>query len=88
MITVEFNKKNKNPFFGLSNCLKLQQNVSGIITPVMLDNAWAEVKNNKQAREMFFSILFSIGDITNRQHNIFNKKNVDNGGNANRIGLS
>ena len=87
MIKVEFNKKNENPFFGLSNCLKLQQNVSGVITPVMLDNAWAEVKNNKQAREMFFSILFSIGDITNRQHNIFNKKNVDNGGNANRIGF-
>ena len=87
MIQVEFNKKNKNSFSGLSNCLKLQQSVSSIITPVMLDNAWAEVKNNKEAREMFFSILFSIGDITNRQHNIFKGKKKDNGGNANREGF-
>ena len=33
---------------------------------------------------MFFSLLFSIGDIVNRQHNIFGKKKVDGGGNANR----
>jgi len=84
---VEFNKKNENPFFGLSNCLKLQQSVSSTITPVMLDNAWNEVKNNKEAREMFFSILFSIGDITNRQHNVFKGKKKDNGGNANREGF-
>lgn len=84
---VEFNKKNENPFYGLSNCLKLQQAVSSTITPVMLDNAWNEVKNNKEAREMFFSILFSIGDITNRQHNIFHNKKKDNGGNANREGF-
>lgn len=81
---VEFNKRSNNPFIGMSNCLKLQQSVSSIITPVMLDNAWAEVKNNKEAREMFFSILFSIGDITNRQHNVFKGKKKDNGGNANR----
>jgi len=36
---------------------------------------------------MFFSLLFSIGDITNRHHNIFGKKKVDNGGNANRSGF-
>jgi hypothetical protein len=33
---------------------------------------------------MFFSLLFSVGDITNRQHNIFKGKKVDNGGNAER----
>ena len=87
MVTVEFNKKNKNPFFGLSNCLKLQQSVSNTITTIVLDNAWNEVKNNKQAREMFFSLLFSIGDITNRQHNIFKNKKIDNGGNSNRDGF-
>ena len=87
MTTVEFNKKNKNPFYGLSNCLKLQQSVSSIITPVMLDNAWAEVKNSKEGRELFYSILFSIGDITNRQHNVFKGKKKDNGGNANRAGF-
>lgn len=84
---VVFNKSNRNPFMGLSNCLKLQQSVGANITPVMLDDAWAEVKNNKEAREMFFSILFSIGDITNRQHNAFKGKKKDNGGNANRDGF-
>lgn len=87
MITVEFNKSNKNPFFGLSNCLKLQQSVSSVITPVMIDNAWDEVKNSKEGRELFYSILFSIGDITNRQHNVFKGKKKDNGGNANRNGF-
>ena len=87
MIQVEFNKKNENPFYGLSNCLKLQQSVSSIITPIMIDNAWTEVKNNKEGREMFYSILFSIGDITNRQHNVFKGKKKDNGGNANRNGF-
>ena len=87
MEKVVFNKSNKNPFIGMSNCLKLQQSVSSTITPVMLDNAWAEAKNNKEAREMFFSILFSIGDITNRQHNAFKGKKKDNGGNANRNGF-
>lgn len=87
MTTVEFNKKNENPFYGLSNCLKLQQSVSSTITTQMLDRAWAEVSDNKQKRELFFSILFSIGDITNRQHNIFKGKKKDNGGNANRTGF-
>ena len=86
-MTIEFNKRNENPFYGLSNCLKLQQSVSSTITPVMIDNAWAEVKNNKEGREMFYSILFSIGDISNRQHNIFKGKKKDNGGNANREGF-
>ena len=87
MEQVVFNKSNKNPFMGLSNCLKLQQSVGANITPVMLDDAWAEVKNNKEAREMFFSILFSIGDITNRNHNLFKNKPVDNGGQSNREGF-
>ena len=81
---IEFNKKNENPFYGLSNCLKLQQASSSFISEAMITEAWNEVKDSKEKRELFYSILFSIGDITNRQHNIFNKKNVDNGGNSNR----
>jgi len=80
---IEFNKSNNNPFKGLQNCLTLQQNPSNV-TKVMLDKAWAEVKESKEARELFFSLLFSIGDITNRQHNIFGKKKIDGGGNAER----
>ena len=83
MIEVKFNKSNSNPFFGLKNCLELL-NTNKQITSQMLDAAWMEVKDSKEKREMFFSLLFSIGDITNRQHNIFKNKKVDTGGNANR----
>ena len=82
MIKVEFSKSNTNPFFGLKNCLELLTNKQ--ITLQMLDAAWLEVKDSKEKREMFFSLLFSIGDITNRQHNIFGKKKIDGGGNASR----
>ena len=84
MITVEFNKKNENPFYGCSNCLKLVEQAAGTITYSMLDAAWNEIAQDLEKRKMFFSVLFSIGDITGRQHNIFGKKKVDSGGNANR----
>lgn len=84
MIKVELNKKNDNPFYGLRNCLKLlQASTDSVISESLLDEAWHEVKDTKEFREMFFSILFSIGDITNRQHNIFKGKK-DDGGAANR----
>lgn len=84
MIQVEFNKKSENQFYGLRNCLKLQQaSTDAVIQESLINEAWNEVKNNKDNRALFYSILFSIGDITNRQHNIFHKK-VDNGGSANR----
>ena len=84
MIQVEFNKKNENLFYGCSNCLKLIEQSAGTVTYPMLDAAWNEVASDLEKRKMFFSVLFSIGDITNRQHNIFGKKKVDSGGNANR----
>ena len=84
MITVELNKKNENPFYGCSNCLKLIEQSAGNVTYSMLDAAWREVAQDLEKKKMFFSILFSIGDISNRQHNIFKGKKVDSGGNANR----
>lgn len=84
MIQVEFNKKNENPFYGCSNCLKLVEQAAGTITNSMLDAAWKEVASDLEKRKMFYSVLFSIGDITGRQHNIFKGKKVDSGGNANR----
>lgn len=83
MIEVKFNKSNTNPFFGLKNCLELL-NTNKKITSNMLTSAWMEVKDDLDKRQMFFSLLFSIGDITNRQHNIFKGKKVDGGGNASR----
>lgn len=84
MIEVRLNKSNENPFYGMRNCLKLFQSVGQVITTIMLDNCWAEVKGDKSKRELFFSLLFSVGDITARQHNIFKGVKRDNGGNANR----
>lgn len=84
MIKVELNKNNENPFYGLRNCLKLFNNLNGTITTSMLDEGYEEVKGDKSKRELFYSLLFAVGDITNRQHNIFKGIKVDNGGNANR----
>ena len=54
----------------------------------MLDTAYAEVNTlgdyQKEYKELFWVLLFNIGDITARQHNIFGKKKVDNGGNSAR----
>lgn len=81
---VKLNKKtSNNPFYGMKNCLTLINNATNVITPELLHQAYKEC-DTKEKQEMFFSLLFSIGDITNRNHNIFGKKKVDNGGNANR----
>lgn len=87
MVEVKLNKSNNNPFYGLRNCLQLFQSVGGKIEPRLLDACYAEVKGNKEHRQMFFSLLFSIGDITARQHNIFKGVKKDSGGNANREGF-
>lgn len=47
-----------------------------------LEAAWNESKNSEQ-KSVLFAVLFSIGDVTGRQHNIFEGK-VDSGGNAQR----
>lgn len=82
MIKIEFNKKNENPFYGLRNCLSIFQGKS--ITEGLLNSAFNEVKDDHVKKEMFYSLLFSIGDITNREHNIFRGKKVDSGGQAKR----
>lgn len=74
---------NNNPFYGMRNCLTLMNNATNAITPELLHEAYKEC-DTKEKQEMFFSLIFSIGDITNRHHNIFGKKKTDNGGNANR----
>ena len=87
MIEVKLNNSNDNPFYGLKNCLKLFQGVGSVIDPSLLDDCWYEVRGNKEHKQMFFSLLFSIGDITARQHNIFKGVKKDSGGNANREGF-
>jgi hypothetical protein len=87
MVQVKLNKSNDNPFYGLRNCLKLFQSVGNTIDASLLDACWSEVRGNKEYKQMFFSLLFSIGDITARQHNIFKGIKRDSGGNANREGF-
>lgn len=85
MLEVKLTKTNDNPFFGLRHTLVLYQNAGkGSITDSMLNQSWNEVKGDKTKRELFFALLFSIGDITARQHNIFGKNKIDSGGNAQR----
>jgi hypothetical protein len=83
---VELNNKETNPFSGLRNCLKIFNNGGQGITLSQddLNKAWEEVKDSKERKEMFFSLLFSLGDITARQHNIFRGQKVDSGGNSQR----
>lgn len=87
MVEIKLNKSNENPFYGMRNCLAIMQNAGGTITSSMLDEAYEEC-NTKEKKQMFYSLIFSIGDITARQHNIFKGKKVDNGGNANREGFA
>lgn len=79
---ITFNKKTDNPFAGLNNCLSIFQN--HIIDNTLLTNAYNEVKEDKTKKELFYSLLFAIGDVTNRNHNIFKHQNVDNGGQGDR----
>lgn len=87
MVEVKLNNSNENPFYGMRNCLSLMQNVGGNITDTMLSVAYSECKTKEQ-KQMFYALVFSIGDITARQHNIFKGKKKDSGGNANREGFA
>lgn len=80
-MAVEFNRHD-NPFSGLSFCLELFQNKQ--FTDASITRAYNEACNDPEHLAMFYSLLFSIGDITNRQHNIFHNQTVDNGGQSER----
>ena len=79
---VTFNKKSENPFKGLRKCLELAN--ANSINEFMLDDAYAETFMDRDKKALFYSILFNIGDITNREHNIFKGNKVDGGGQAER----
>ena len=85
MVEVKLNKNNDNPFYGMHSTLKLFEASSDSSFNVnLIQSAWDECQKDKDKRALFYSILFSIGDITNRKHNIFRGRKIDNGGNANR----
>ena len=80
---VTLKNKEENPFSGMRNCLVLYQNADKNVTEDMIRSAYLEA-NTKEKREMFYSLLFSIGDITAREHKIFKGNKVDTGGSAAR----
>jgi hypothetical protein len=83
----------ENPFYGCRALLIMQrffekvidenttqQEVLNIIRP-----AWEEVQaGTKEMKELFFIILFSAGDISNREHNMFGSTKVQQGGHSKR----
>jgi hypothetical protein len=83
----------ENPFYKMGHLLTMLTQLpksSDSITKQQvhqyLSNAWSEC-NSKERREAFFVIFFSIGDVQNREHNIFKKKgikDVDGGGHSKR----
>ena len=79
------NVAKENPFYGKTALLALMQGATTTPNPTsLMHNAWQECKGEKHLREAFFTIIFGIGDITNRQHNIFGRNQVENGGNSQR----
>ena len=85
-LQVKMSQVSENPFYGKSS-LKNLLNVAKTVTSKSqmfsyLEQAWNECKNDKTLREAFYIICFSVGDITNRDHNLFEKQKVDNGGEA------
>lgn len=79
------NKKQKlvseNPYYGLKALFALYQNKTKDIARY-LNDAWKEASENEVFKALFHVINFSIGDITNRHHNIFGKNNVEQGGDS------
>ena len=84
---IQLNKQSNNPFTGLKNCLNVLQHIDQVHNFDTLNACYNEVKDSKEKRELFFSLMFSMGDITARQHNIFKGIKKDFGGNANREGF-
>lgn len=80
----------ENPFYKMGSTLNLSVQLPKAADTIgasqiysYLNQAWQECSASKEKRELFFSIVFSIGDIENREHNIFTQKrmkNVDGGG--------
>lgn len=90
MITSKKRENVENPFYKMSGTLTLMQQASKMLEPnkgtltTLLNGSWIECKDNAEKRALFFCIVFSLGDIQNREHNIFSKKGIkpDQGGNS------
>lgn len=74
-------KKSENPFYGEKKLLSLLKTGSRGAFSSLLSSTY-KACTTKLSRIMFHIICFSLGDIVNRQHNIYGKKKIDQGGNS------
>ncbi len=83
----------ENPFYKMGNLLNMMSQLPKASDSISKQEVWKYLSaawnecTDKIKKEAFFVILFSIGDIQNREHNIFRKvgiKDVDGGGNSKR----
>lgn len=72
----------ENPFYKMSATLDLLQQGNKLSDSstqqqvyAYLDNAWKEC-NSKEKKELFFVLVFSLGDISNREHNVFRRQGI------------
>ena len=89
--------KASNPFYGNGSLLNMYNTLSkeemvGVlgegenIVFALLNNAYSSIKTEEE-RQLFFIILFSVGDIANREHNVLKstmKSGIQAGGSGHR----
>ncbi len=83
----------ENPFYGKSALLSLSTQIHKLESDVvnqsqlnqLLSNAWTSCKTEED-KALFWILVFSAGDIANRDHNLFRKLKVkvEGGGNSAR----
>lgn len=83
----------ENQFYGSYELLNLFQQLPKLGTDAskntvhnILSKTYKEC-DSYEKKQLFYSIIFSVGDITNREHNLFkrsNLKDVENGGQSSR----
>ena len=91
--TVSLKNTKENPFYGERALLDMAQQMNKMTDSVTksqvhshLDNAWKSCGSDKLKRELFFVLMFSFGDVANREHNVFVQKygkgKIESGGNS------
>lgn len=87
MKTMKMSQVKENIFYNKRELLELLQSVN-VLKPdtlkyvqveSLLNKAHASIQTREDA-QLFYSIIFSFGDIQNREHNIFAGKKTDKGG--------
>lgn len=83
----------ENPFYNCMALLAMQRffeksidaNTTQAQVNSVMAQAWMEVfQKDKALTELFFIITFNAGDISNREHNMFGGRKVQQGGHAKR----